>query len=53
MKLFREFLSYLAYWAIVAVVAMAFAYVWHDFSVEFHREVHRAAGPPRISTCVP
>ena len=39
----KAFLSYLAYVALLALVASAFGAIWHDFSVEFHKGVHRAA----------
>jgi hypothetical protein len=38
----KAFLSYLAYVALLALVASAFGAIWHDFSVEFHKSVHRA-----------
>jgi hypothetical protein len=37
----REFLSNAAYLIIVTLVAMAFAAIWHDFSVEFHKAMPR------------
>jgi hypothetical protein len=42
MKLLREFVSYAAYLVLLAVVAMAFGAIWHDFSVEFHKAEHRS-----------
>jgi hypothetical protein len=53
MSLLREFLSYALYVVLVAVVAMAFGAIWHDFSVEFHKAVPHSAKRNRSSTFAP